>query len=86
MRAMQPGEGAGGGESQAPSLLGRLVQTSETLHALYLTTLSVCTFRIKEKKDTSVGRRVRKKKKRYSVLPSTAPDLHILNHAAERMQ
>lgn len=42
-------EAGGGGESRAPSLFDRLVQTWETLHAVYLTTLSVCTYHIRNR-------------------------------------
>lgn len=67
-----------GGESQAPSLFDRLVQTQETLHAVYLSTLSVCTYHIKNHKCHE------KSQKNAPFLPLTLPELLRLIYAAQR--
>lgn len=67
-----------GGESQAPSLFDRLVQTRETLHAVYLSTLSVCTYHIKNHKCQE------KSQKNAPFLPLTLPELLRLIYAAQR--
>lgn len=68
-----------GDESRAVSLFDRLVQTQEILHAVYLTTLSVCTYHIKNHKCQE-----RSQKKKALSFPSTLPELLTLIYAAQR--